>query len=100
MTIRKDFLIAACAAVLLALPAAAQGQAGPTAPSATPDQSAPAQAASQPASAAAAPQAAAPPAETKDYPPCSAKVTDSCTQSGGRSHGKAHRGKTSHHKKS
>jgi hypothetical protein len=97
MTIRKDFFIAAC---LLALPVAAQGQAGQPAASATPDQSAPAQAAAQPASAAAAPPAAAEPAATRDYPPCSAKVTDSCTQSGGRSHGKAHQGKASHHKKS
>jgi hypothetical protein len=97
MTIRKVFLIAVSAALL---PVAAEGLAGQPAASAAPDQAAPAQAAAQPASAAAAPPAATEPPATRDYPPCSAKVTDSCTQGGGRSRGKAHHGKASHHKKS
>jgi hypothetical protein len=104
MTIRKDFLIAAGAALMFALPAALQAQADQPAPPPAAGQPAPmpepAAAASQSAAAAAAP---APPADsgaTKDYPRCSKTVTDSCVQSEGGSQSKAHRSKSSHRKKS
>jgi hypothetical protein len=100
MTIRKDFLIAASAVLVLALPVAAQAQADQPAPRPKPEQSAPVQAAGQPAAAAAAPASpTADAAPTKDYPRCSAKVTDSCMQGGGGSQGKTRHGKSSHHKK-
>jgi hypothetical protein len=86
MTIGKHFLIAAGAALMFALPAAAQAQA---------DQ--PAAAANQSAAAAAAP--AADTSAAKDYPRCSKTVTDSCVQSEAGSRGKAQRGKAKHHRK-
>jgi hypothetical protein len=103
MTIRKDLLIAAGAALMLGLPAALQARADQPAspPSPASDQSmpAPAQAAEQPAAAAAT--TAAPAADTstaaKDYPRCSKTVTDDCIQGG--SHAKGHASKSAHHKK-
>jgi hypothetical protein len=86
MTIRKDFLIAAGAALILALPGAAlaQAQAEPPTPvpPADPVMSAPAQSESAPA-AAQAPATDAAAGAAKEYPPCSATVTDSCVQRGG-----------------
>jgi len=101
MTIRKDFLISAGAALLLALPFAAQAQADQAASPPAPDQpaAAPAAAASQSAAAAAAPAATADTSATKDYPRCSKTVTDNCVQSEGGSQGKARHGKSSHRKK-
>jgi hypothetical protein len=69
MTIRRNFLINAGAAVLLALPFAAQAQADQAASPPAPDQPAapPAAAANQSAAAAAAP---ADTSATKDYTRC------------------------------
>ncbi|MBV1690817.1 hypothetical protein KRR38_24850 [Novosphingobium sp. G106] len=102
MNIRKPILIAAGAALLLGSPAAVLAQADPAAPptastmpSSDPTMAAPA--ASAPAAAAANP---APVTDTsaaaKDYPRCSATVTDGCIQGGGS---KTHRAKTTRHKK-
>ena len=99
MIIRKDFLIAAGAALVLALPAEVQAQADQPAPQPTPEQSAPAQAAQQPAAAAAAPAPTGDTGATKDYPRCSKTVTDNCVQSEVGSQRKAHRSKSSHNKK-
>ena len=93
-TIRKAILIAAGSALILAFPVAAQAQTAPV-PTADPAMAAPA--ASQPAAAVADQAPAADTAATKDYPPCSATVTDGCVQRGGGA--KAHRGKAVRHKK-
>jgi len=100
MNIRKPILIAAGAALLLGAPATVLAQADPaapppasTVPSTDPAMAAPA--ASAPAAAVAQPPAADPAATAKDYPPCSATVTDGCIQGGA----KAHRGKSARHKK-
>ena len=100
MTINKAILIAAGSALIAAFPVAAQAQAnaGQPAPVPTADPAMAAPAASQPAAAVAD---QAPAADTgaaaKDYPPCSATVTDGCIQRGAGS--KAHRDKSMRHKK-
>ena len=98
MTIRKAALIAAGSALILAFPAAALAQAdpNPSAPMPTTDPTMAAPAASAPASAAAQPPVTDTAGATKDYPRCSATVTDSCVQGGGA---KAHHGKSARHKK-
>jgi hypothetical protein len=100
MTIRKAILIAAGSALISVFPAAVQAQASasPPTPVPTSDPTMAAPAASQPASAVADPPAATDTsAATKDYPRCSATVTDSCIQGKGGS--KTPRSKSMHHKK-
>jgi hypothetical protein len=101
MIVRKAILIAAGSALILAFPVAVQAQADTGQPGVVPpaDPTMAAPAASAPAAAAA--QTPAPAADTgataKDYPRCSATVTDGCIQGGGTS--KAHRSKSTRHKK-
>jgi hypothetical protein len=100
MTIRKTILIAAGFALISALPVAVQAQANasPPAPVPTTDPAMAAPAASQPASAVAdQPPATDTSTAAKDYPRCSATVTDGCIQGGGAS--KPHHGKSARHKK-
>ena len=101
MIIGRAILAAAGSALILAFPVAVQAQADPSPPATMPttDPAMAAPAASAPASAVAQtpPPATDNGAAAKDYPRCSATVTDSCVQGGGGS--KAHHGKSARHKK-